>query len=143
MDFLNHFYQLFNLNPHATTPSPSGLYSVLFILKGIIAFVGTLVILIGVMASAYQFAFLKLFSQKAKARHWDIELIRRNLGLTIVLGLEFIIAADVVSTTTAPDYYSVGVLAIVVVIRTFLSYSINKEINLLTPKQKQSLKNQA
>ena len=143
MDLLNSFYQLFNLNPNATMAPASGLYAVLFILKGIIALIGTVVILVGVLISAYQFFFVKLYRDKAKNKHWDIELIRRNLGLTIVLGLEFIIAADVVSTTTAPDYYSVGVLAIVVMIRTFLSYSLNKEINSLTPKQKQTLKNQS
>lgn len=140
MDFLNNFYQIFNLNPTAQLPPASELYIVMFALRGVVAFVGTLVILIGVAISAYQYCYLKLLPERAKKKHWDIQLIRRNLGLTIVLGLEFIIAADVISTTMAPDYYSVGVLAIVVIIRTFLSYSLSREINALSPQQKRNIR---
>ena len=62
----------------------------------------------------------------------SINQIRLNLGLVLTLGLEFIVAADLISTTTAPDYYSVGILAIIVLIRTVLSYTLNREINSLT-----------
>lgn len=139
MDFLSNLYQVFATASHAAQPS-TNLDMILHILKGIIALVGTLVILIGVFVSAYQFAYLKFFHEKSRKKGWSIEVIRRNLGLTIVLGLEFIIAADVVSTISAPDYYSVGILAIVVVIRTFLSYSLSREISELPAEQKSKIK---
>lgn len=61
-----------------------------------------------------------------------INKIRLDLGRILILGLEFIIAADLIGTTTAPDYYSVGIVAIVVAIRTILSYSLNRELKSLS-----------
>ena len=142
MDFINNSYQLLATASHSTQPL-TGLDAILHILKGIIALVGTVVILIGVFISAYQFAYMKVFPGQAHKKGWGIELIRRDLGLTIVLGLEFIIAADVISTISAPDYYSVGILAIVVMIRTFLSYSLSREINELPAGQKSKIKKEA
>lgn len=57
---------------------------------------------------------------------------RLSLGRTLLLGLECIVAADLIGSTTTPDYYSVGLLAIIVVVRTVLSFSINREIMSLT-----------
>jgi uncharacterized membrane protein len=44
----------------------------------------------------------------------DINQIRLRLGRVLTLGLEFIVAADLIGTTTTPDYYSVGIVAIIV-----------------------------
>ena len=64
-----------------------------------------------------------------RTRKADINRIRLNLGLVLTLGLEFIVAADLIGTTTAPDYYSIGIVASIVLIRTVLSYTLNREIN--------------
>ena len=49
---------------------------------------------------------------------------RQLLGRSILLGLELLVAADIIRTVAvAPTYESVGVLAIIVLIRTFLSFS--------------------
>jgi uncharacterized membrane protein len=54
---------------------------------------------------------------------------RRSLGRSILLGLEFLVAGDIISTVAVdPTYRSVGVLAIVVAIRTFLSLELELEI---------------
>lgn len=54
---------------------------------------------------------------------------RRQLGRSILLGLELLVAADIIRTVAvAPTLRSVGVLALVVVIRTFLSWSLELEI---------------
>jgi uncharacterized membrane protein len=57
------------------------------------------------------------------------------LGRVLTLGLEFIVAADLIGTTTTPDYYALGILAIIVIIRTVLSYTLNKEIESLAKEQ--------
>ena len=45
------------------------------------------------------------------------------------LGLEFLVAADVIKTvTTAPTFTNIGVLAAVIVTRTFLSWSLVVEM---------------
>lgn len=54
---------------------------------------------------------------------------REVLGRAILLGLEFLVAADIIRTvTTAPTFRNVGVLAVIVLIRTFLSWSLELEI---------------
>ena len=54
---------------------------------------------------------------------------RSNLGRGILLGLELLVGADIISTITAPlTLESVGLLAGVVAIRTFLSFSLETEI---------------
>ncbi|MDY6923059.1 MAG: DUF1622 domain-containing protein [Pseudomonadota bacterium] len=54
---------------------------------------------------------------------------RANLGRGILLGLELLVGADIIATVTAPlTFESVGLLAAVVVIRTFLSVALETEI---------------
>ena len=55
---------------------------------------------------------------------------RRHLGHAILLGLEFLVAADIIATVTVePSLQNVGALALIVLIRTFLSFSLEVEIN--------------
>lgn len=54
---------------------------------------------------------------------------RRQLGQTILLGLELLVAADIIRTVAAePTLTSVAVLGAIVLIRTFLSFSLEVEI---------------
>lgn len=54
---------------------------------------------------------------------------REWLGRAILLGLELLVAADIIRTVAAkPTLTSVAVLAIIVAIRTFLSFSLQLEI---------------
>jgi uncharacterized membrane protein len=56
--------------------------------------------------------------------------LRTQLGRAILLGLEFLVAADIIGTVVVePTFRSIGVLAGIVVIRTFLSFSLEVEIN--------------
>ncbi|NLD99229.1 MAG: DUF1622 domain-containing protein [Fibrobacter sp.] len=55
---------------------------------------------------------------------------RRSLGKGILLGLEFLIAADILRTVAIqPTLRSVAILASIVVIRTFLSFTLEVEMN--------------
>ncbi len=104
-----------------------GLHDILEIIQHTVSFLGILIILVGTLIALYQFLH-SLFSPKTAARKNIINKIRLNLGQAIILGLEFIVAADLIGTTTTPDYYSVGILASIVLIRTLLSFTLNKEI---------------
>lgn len=54
---------------------------------------------------------------------------RQLLGRSILLGLELLVAADIIRTVAVtPTFESVGVLALIVLIRTFLSFSLELEI---------------
>ena len=96
-----------------------------------ISFCGVLVILSGVLVALFRY-IRYIVSGLEKMPSMDINGIRLRLGRILVLGLEFIVAADLIGTTTAPDYYSVGIVASIVLIRTVLSYTLNREINSLS-----------
>lgn len=90
-----------------------------------IAGVGVLVVG-GVIATA---AFLARVTRRmAFSNAYDA--YRADLGRAILLGLEFLVAADIVRTVAIePTFRSLGVLALIVAIRTFLSFVLELEIN--------------
>ena len=62
---------------------------------------------------------------------------RQQLGRSILLGLELLVAADIIRTVAVtPTLQSVGVLAGIVLIRTFLSFTLELEITGRWPWQK-------
>jgi len=62
---------------------------------------------------------------------------RSNLGRGILLGLELLVGADIISTITAPlTFQSVALLGGVILIRTFLSFSLETEIEGCWPWQR-------
>lgn len=62
---------------------------------------------------------------------------RQQLGRSILLGLEMLVAADIIRTVAvAPTVNSVSLLAGIVLIRTFLSFSLELEITGRWPWQK-------
>ena len=65
------------------------------------------------------------------------EQFREGLGRAILLGLEFLVAADIIRTVAiTPDARSVAVLGGIVLIRTFLSFSLELEVTGYWPWQK-------
>ncbi|MEX0940831.1 MAG: DUF1622 domain-containing protein [Candidatus Babeliales bacterium] len=87
-----------------------------------ISMIGVLVIIFGACRSLYQL-FLLIFWQK-----FDTNYIRLQFGDSVILGLEFMVGADIVGSLIDPDYYNLGLLAILVLIRTILSYFLNLEL---------------
>lgn len=64
---------------------------------------------------------------------------RQLLGRSILLGLELLVAADIIRTVAVtPTFESVGVLALIVLIRTFLSFSLELEITGRWPWQQKA-----
>jgi uncharacterized membrane protein len=56
--------------------------------------------------------------------------LRRQLSRGILLGLEFLVAADIIETVAVePTFRSVGVLALIVLVRTFLSFTLEVEVS--------------
>lgn len=74
----------------------------------------------------------------ARTRQPDIyRRFRQQLGRSILLGLELLVAADIIRTVAVtPTLGSVLVLALIVAIRTFLSFSLELEITGRWPWQK-------
>lgn len=62
---------------------------------------------------------------------------RQQIGRAILLGLEFLVAADIIRTVAvAPTFRGVGVLAVIVAIRTFLSFTLEVELEGRWPWQR-------
>ena len=65
---------------------------------------------------------------------------RANLGRGILLGLELLVAADIIGTVAVtPSFQTLGVLAMIVLIRTFLSFSLEVEIEGQWPWRRREL----
>lgn len=109
-------------------------HRILVLIQHIIASFGVFIILAGIIYSLSQFLYYVITGQ-VSSQGAKINIIRLTLGRVLLLGLEFIVAADLIGTTTTPDYYSLGILASIVLIRTLLSYTINREIMALTKEQ--------
>ncbi len=55
--------------------------------------------------------------------------LRQSIGRGILLGLELLVAGDIIRTVAIePTFTSVGVLAVIVLVRTFLSFSLEVEL---------------
>ena len=80
--------------------------------------------------------FLLAFMRGAN-RDEAVAAFRSSLGRAILLGLEFLVAADIINTVAVtPTLLSIAVLAGIVIIRTFLSFSLEVEIEGRWPWQR-------
>lgn len=92
----------------------------------IVELTGVTIIALGAFATLLLFLFRLATSQD---RDEAVANLRASLGRAILLGLEFLVAADIINTVAVqPTLGSVAVLAGIVAIRTFLSFSLEMEI---------------
>lgn len=87
---------------------------------------------IGIITLFALYALLNAAVQLLKKEEKDsiFQELRQFLGRGILLGLEFLIAADIIYTVAIElTFNTVGVLAIIVLIRTFLSLTLEVEIS--------------
>lgn len=111
----------------------ANVHSLLVFFQHCVSVIGILIILAGVIYALGRYLYDMAYGNFVNQGE-IINDIRLSLGRRLILGLEFIVAADLIGSTTTPDYYSVGLLAIIVLIRTFLSFSLNKEMMSLSNK---------
>jgi uncharacterized membrane protein len=84
---------------------------------------GVLAIVIGLLVAASRFATIG--RREANGYH----RFRQDLGRGILLGLEFLVAADIIRTVAVtPTLDGVLVLGLIVLIRTFLSIALQVEL---------------
>lgn len=111
-------------------------------LVAIIEGIGSTIDAIGVAVIAGG-AILAVFLTIGRIRQEDggaYDFFRRRLGRAILLGLEFLVAADIIRTVAVtPTAQSVAVLGGIVLIRTFLSFSLQLEMTGAWPWQQRSV----
>ena len=95
---------------------------------------GVVILVVGALAASATALGRAVRRQSGAYRQY-----RQQLGRSILLGLELLVAADIIRTVAvAPTVSSLSLLAGVVVIRTFLSFSLELEITGRWPWQKPS-----
>ena len=81
-----------------------------------------------VIATGVAIAFVVTAVRLSRRESAVYRRFRQQLGQAILLGLELLVAADIVRTVAAsPSLTSVAILAAIVLIRTFLSFSLEVE----------------
>lgn len=90
---------------------------------------GVAVIVIGAVYAVLRSWKATRHINETDTEHRPYELFRRTLGRAILLGLEFLVAADIIGTVAVEaTVENVLILAFIVLIRTFLSISLTVEI---------------
>jgi uncharacterized membrane protein len=88
---------------------------------------GVLVIVVGLLVATG--AFVLALKDRARAQV-AYRVYRQQVGKAILLGLEFLVAGDIIRTVAVdPTFAGVGVLAILVAVRTFLSFTLDVELS--------------
>ncbi len=102
--------------------------------------VGVAVFAIGSLAAGTR-AVMRWLSGE---RQGNYELVRREIGKSILLGLEILIIADIVQTIIVDlTLESAVILAIIVLVRTFLSFSLEVELEGAFPWRMAAVRNTA
>ena len=95
--------------------------------------------MLGLVGGAVALARFVAGMQAVRPRSY--RLLREQLGKAILLGLEILVAGDIVATVvTEPTMGSVLTLGVIVLIRTFLSFSLEVELDGRFPWQKMESK---
>lgn len=87
---------------------------------------GVLAIIGGILVATLLLLFRAMRDRGAGLSYREFRI---HIGRAILLGLELLVAADIIGTVAVqPSFRSVGILAVIVAIRTFLSFSLQAEI---------------
>jgi uncharacterized membrane protein len=98
---------------------------------------GVLVIVLGLLIATIRFAVAGVREASGYRR------FRQELGMGILLGLEFLVAADIIRTVAVvPTLQGVLVLGLIVLIRTFLSMALQIELDGRLPWQQKASESQ-
>lgn len=71
---------------------------------------------------------LILVRQHRRRPSFPLVDIRLQFGVWLAVALEFQLGADILATTIAPSFETLGKLGAIALIRTFLNYFLNKEL---------------
>jgi uncharacterized membrane protein len=97
--------------------------------------VGIAVLIVGAVLAAFAFVARVVVMHFSFGESYHE--LRADLGRAILLGLEFLVIADIIGTVAVePTLQNLGVLAVIVTIRTLLSFALELEVSGRWPWQK-------
>ena len=96
---------------------------------------------VGVLVVGSVLAFARFAADLFRRPREAFKGVRQSVGRAILLGLEVLIIADIIQTITIdPSLESAVTLGVVVLVRTFLSFSIEIELEGVVPWRRSSAK---
>lgn len=93
-----------------------------------IGVIGMAVITWGSLLAIYKFVLLEYKGLKGENVCKKREYLRQHLGGYLLMGLEFLIAADIIHTMIRPTLQQLAVLGSIVAIRTAISFFLRREM---------------
>ena len=96
---------------------------------------GAVIIAWGVLLTIVRLVVLEVRRFNKKSIYRERETLRHQMGSYLLLGLEFLIAADIVVTIANPTLIDVAILGSIVLIRTLISYFLEQEIAEFVPPE--------
>ena len=103
-------------------------YTILNLLATIISVISLLIVTYGALIAFIAFTINELKRFTGKYTSINIRRLRATFGTYLLLGLEFLIASDILKTVLEPTLNELAILGGIVVLRTVLSVFLNKEI---------------
>ena len=101
-------------------------FDILYITIGTL---GVAIIVWGVVLTVFSLLKLEFSRLIHESIFRERESLRHQFASYLLLALEFLIAADIIATVIHPTFEEIAILASIVVIRTVISYFLEKEIS--------------
>src|SRR3989304_7422139 len=96
--------------------------------------VGVFIIILGITYSMIHY-LIGFRIKKSKTHAMDLTQLRAEICNSIILGLDFMVAATVIEsvispgyTVAEPDYHSLGLAALMILVRILFSFYVDKEL---------------
>lgn len=99
------------------------------LIADMVALFGGMIMLVAVVVTAFRLTRVELAALRKVELAHDRRTLRHHLGYYILLGLEFIVVADILRTIIHPGWEELLVLGTVVLIRTIVSVTLNWELS--------------
>lgn len=100
------------------------------IARQVIEFISVMIIISGVIQASFRVLMLAVNCYRKKCPvETDIMIkLRLSFESTLMLGLQFLMAADIIGTITKPDLQGVVILTVIVLLRVVLSFTLSREV---------------
>lgn len=106
----------------------------------IIELCAAIIIISATIRAFWGYIFKALF-QKAHKEKLHEEQLRIELGFALSLALEFELGADILKTAISFNWQAIGMVAVIIVLRTMLNYFLHKELEKAERRKEKRLAN--
>lgn len=106
---------------------PSEIVDAFLVVSYLIEAVGVAIIIFAIAHSIYRISRIEIFHDK---RFHEYEHTKRTLIQKIIFALDFFVSADLIRLAVLSDFNDILTVAVIVAVRTVLSWSLSREIHL-------------